>query len=430
MSDYCASRHRTLPHIVKVSGGRSSAMMLLRMLRQKKLKASRKDVVVFNNTSAEHPATYEFVRLLKKECEQEYGIPFFWLEFQTYEDASQGEWRRFPTFRLVQDQPYSKFFHDGYKWRGEVFEEMISFHNYLPDRIKRSCTQELKVATTQAFLLEWLALKKSTAYLGHYMAEKQLTEDELAWQLKYRNGHNVQEYLDRKRCLLQSEYRRRPQQFNDFSAVGVRPLEKLKKNAFASAEAMVSPEDYADGYVSVIGIRGDEPHRVANIKARMAREETAEIIYMPLAEGNVLKADVVKFWDKKEYDLKIPYETNLTNCVYCFMKSHNTLVEISREMKKIDDSMPPELQSVKNTPSDIKWWMDIEKKYQRIRKGKSERTKGGNIKVGFFGVSREDDKKAPSYRRIRLMAKRPPKKKKSIANEELVHAQCSMCGDY
>lgn len=53
------------PHVVKFSGGRSSGMMLMRLLEQGKLNPTRGDVIVFNNTSVEHPATYEFTRKLK-----------------------------------------------------------------------------------------------------------------------------------------------------------------------------------------------------------------------------------------------------------------------------------------------------------------------------------------------------------------------------
>lgn len=431
MADYQFSRHQSLPHVVKVSGGRSSAMMLLKMLREGKLKASRKDVVVFNNTSAEHPATYDFVRQLKKECEVHHGIPFFWLEFQTYEDAGKGDWRRYPAFRLVQSEPYGAEAPDGYKWRGEVFEEMISFHNYLPDRIKRSCTQELKVSATRAFLREWLAGKKETAFRGHRRPDKQLTKAELAWQLKHRNGQNIKEYLKRKDCLLRGEHTRPSQIFNEFSLVGTRPLEQIKGNSFSSPETIISLDDYEDGYVSVIGIRADEARRVANMKARMSKEDTSEIVYMPLAEASVSKHDVVRFWEAQDYDLRIPYETNLTNCVFCFMKSHNTLVDIEREMKHVDAGLPPELRSVKGTPSDIAWWIAMEKKYQRVREGKSEKTLGSKIKVGFFGVSKQGDRKAPSYRNIQIMAQRPAKKKQAGAQEDnLIEAQCSVCGDF
>ena len=65
------------PHIVKFSGGRSSGMMLMKLLEGNKLKPERGDVIVFNNTSAEHSATYDFTRSMKKLAEGKYNIPFF-----------------------------------------------------------------------------------------------------------------------------------------------------------------------------------------------------------------------------------------------------------------------------------------------------------------------------------------------------------------
>ena len=54
--EYDSLDQRELPHVVKFSGGRSSGMMLMLMLEQERLNPKRGDVVVFNNTSAEHPA--------------------------------------------------------------------------------------------------------------------------------------------------------------------------------------------------------------------------------------------------------------------------------------------------------------------------------------------------------------------------------------
>ncbi len=78
--------------------------MLFVLLENGLLDASRGDVIVFNNTSAEHPYTYRFVR----DCmcaARRYGIPFFQVEFQTYEDVRnrEREWTRLPTYRLVGD---------------------------------------------------------------------------------------------------------------------------------------------------------------------------------------------------------------------------------------------------------------------------------------------------------------------------------------
>ena len=118
---YRAKRHRELPHVVKFSGGRSSGMLLFAMLENGFLRQERGDVVVFNNTSCEHPETYRFVAECKKRVEAA-GVPFFFVEFQTYEDARQGEWRRLPSYRLVNELPFSEDNPGGFRWRGEVFE--------------------------------------------------------------------------------------------------------------------------------------------------------------------------------------------------------------------------------------------------------------------------------------------------------------------
>lgn len=62
--------HKNKPHIIKFSGGRSSAMMLMNLLKNNKLNPKRGDVIIFNNTSAEHSATYEFTRKIQKIAEQ------------------------------------------------------------------------------------------------------------------------------------------------------------------------------------------------------------------------------------------------------------------------------------------------------------------------------------------------------------------------
>ena len=105
---YAAKVHAEVPHVVKFSGGRSSGMLLFVLLESGLLQRERGDVVVFNNTSAEHPETYQFVSLCKSIVEEHYGIPFFWLEFQTYEDARNGEWTRLPSYRLVKPKPCAR----------------------------------------------------------------------------------------------------------------------------------------------------------------------------------------------------------------------------------------------------------------------------------------------------------------------------------
>ena len=93
-----------LPHIVRFSGGRSSGMMLMMMLESDMLRRDRGDVVLFSNTSAEHPATYAFVRSCARISERA-GIPFFWLEYATHEVPVRGKWSRREGVRLANGRP-------------------------------------------------------------------------------------------------------------------------------------------------------------------------------------------------------------------------------------------------------------------------------------------------------------------------------------
>lgn len=164
---YRAKKHSALPHVVKFSGGRSSGMLLFALLENGLLDAARGDVIVFNNTSAEHPDTYRFVRDCMHTARR-YEIPFFQVEFQTYEDARQGEWTRLPAYRLVNDQPKSAANDEGFHWRGEVYEELLSWAGYVPNQFNRICTKHLKLEVTRNFLKDWLASNATIPRLGHY----------------------------------------------------------------------------------------------------------------------------------------------------------------------------------------------------------------------------------------------------------------------
>ncbi|MDE0480273.1 MAG: hypothetical protein OXI13_11685, partial [Gammaproteobacteria bacterium] len=53
---YRSKKHAELPHVFKFSGGRTSGMLLFTLLENGLLDSARGDVIVFNNTSAEHRA--------------------------------------------------------------------------------------------------------------------------------------------------------------------------------------------------------------------------------------------------------------------------------------------------------------------------------------------------------------------------------------
>ncbi|MCY4002695.1 MAG: hypothetical protein OXF33_03180 [Rhodospirillales bacterium] len=327
---YDAPEHKSLPHVIKFSGGRSSGMMLMLLLEQRLLQRDRGDVIVFNNTSAEHPATYDFVRACSRRAEVDHGIPFFWIEYATYEDASNGEWTRRSGYRLVNDQPLTETNPSGYRWQGEVFEELVSHHGFLPSRHTRICTTHLKLRSTNEFLTEWFAGKETTERRGHFYAESQLTDDVMIARHRRSRGKMDDAELLRKRAFVRSRPLALPEQdFADFSRVGASDLATSMFAARGYPEfAPMSGED-ATEYVSLIGLRADEPRRVARVMSRNRlssgdpeRTKRAmtdgEIVCTPLADADVTNEDVLAFWTDRDWQLELPAETNLSNCVYCF----------------------------------------------------------------------------------------------------------------
>ena len=144
MLNYRSDHHANLPHVVKFSGGRSSAALVLSLAESGALRPERGDVVLFANTSAEHPGTWDFAAECCDRLEQEYELPCFWYEFCTVEDAWRGVYRRRQSYRLVTRRPIEED-PNGYRSRGEVFEEMLSYQGMLPNPHSRSCTAKLKL---------------------------------------------------------------------------------------------------------------------------------------------------------------------------------------------------------------------------------------------------------------------------------------------
>ena len=249
-------------------------------------------VVVFNNTSCEHPETYKFVVECKKRVEAT-GIPFFFVQFQTYEDARQGEWRRIPSYRLVTERPFSEDNPDGFQWRGEVFEEMISYKAYLPNQFARVCTQSLKLEVTRQFLRDWFASKPSISRQGHGLNDSQVDAGQL-YRTHIRKGGGVPEdvLLAKKRFMLSRPTSRPCQIYKDFSSPSSHFENPTLKGKVFGHKAW-----FGDGgieYVAFIGLRGDEQLRVARVQTRSSNPHAnegyeGEHVYMPLAKIRIGK---------------------------------------------------------------------------------------------------------------------------------------------
>ena len=395
---YRAKGHERLPHVVKFSGGRSSGMLLFRLLQSGVLRADRGDVVVFNNTSAEHPETYRFVRRCA-EATRNAGIPFFWVEYQTYEDVRGGEWTRIESYRLTNDEPRSPDNPHGFHWRGEVFEELLSWRGYVPNQFRRICTVSMKLRTTREFLADWFAGKDAIAREGHYGEKSRIELDSLHRRHRRNGGRVPRDIFERKRSFALARPHFRPaQRYEDFSP-GWRPF----SNPALADRVFGGRADFSQGaeYVAFIGLRGDEQARVQRVWVRSednARGYEGEHVYMPLAELGVTAAQVNDFWERQPWTLDLPTAlpganpgddprpVSLSNCVFCFLKGGPTLRGVIEHLKETAGSELQGFGTLANTPSDLAWWHRIESTYARnLKEERRVVVRPEVTHVGFLG---------------------------------------------
>ena len=388
--DYEARVHSKLPHVVKFSGGRTSGLMLFMLLEAGILKAERGDVVVFNNTTTEHPHTYSFARRCKELVETKYGIPFYWIEFQTYEDARKGKWRRIPSYRLVKPAPFSDSNPDGFHWRGEAFEELLSFSGFVPNLFSRTCTSRLKLGTTRAFLENWFSNHPEIERLGRYKDSSLVDPDDLYLQHLRNRGSVPKDIFLRKKAFVCSRSVFRPEQkLAEFSS----PY-KPSSNSYLNRKRFgrrVRLGKKGVEYVAFVGLRSDEMRRVVKVRKRNAGgphavEFEGEHVYMPLSDNGITLSDIEAFWKKQDWDLELDVNDGLSNCTYCFLKGAKVLRKVHKCLDPNQDLMiQDEAFELKDSPCDISWWIGIEEKYGRdlVAEGRKIRNKNVNF-IGFF----------------------------------------------
>ena len=385
---YEAHSHHELPHVVKFSGGRSSGLMLFLLLESGVLNAERGDVVVFNNTSTEHPRTYDFTMRCKEIVEGKYGIPFFWIEFQTYEDARSGTWVRIPSYRLVQSIPESAECPDGYHWRGEVYEELLSFTGFVPNLFHRTCTSHLKLETTRTFLKDWFACQSGIERLGHYGKTSRLNHDDMyEHHLKNKGSVPKHIYLAKKAFVRSRPVSRPDQQYERFAKAFKQVSNEYLVEKRIGNRAQLG-EDGVE-YLAFVGLRSDEMRRVTKVRKRNSGGPHSvgyegEHVYLPLSDIGITSQDIDDFWNEQDWNLELDPDDGLSNCTYCFLKGLNKL-------KRVHSVLSEELdQELENTPCDIRWWVNLERKYGRDLKAENRKVRNaeGDDFIGFFGNNR------------------------------------------
>jgi len=153
-------------------------------------------------------------------------------------------------------------------------------------------------------------------------------------------------------------------------------------------------------YHNYLGIRFDEKHRAIKIRNRVADAKSNlkkrgknkrkgiatqppfETVNMPMIKAKIDKYKVTEFWKspkRSKYDLDIPYDGNLSNCVHCMLKGRSKNQLIAKRLINVDN-----IDTL--TPSSLEWWVNIEKRYSRkvIKSKKNQYTH-----IGFFGASKD-----------------------------------------
>ena len=381
---YRHPRHESLPHVVKFSGGRSSAALVLQMAAGGAFSAERGDVVLFANTSAEHPRTYEFAARCCDELERDHGLPCFWYEFCTVEDSYRGVYRRRLSYRLVTRRPIEED-PNGYRSRGEAFEELLSYQGVLPNPHSRSCTAKLKLYPAHLLLAEWLGGTSGPGHEGHYSDRAFVDQD--ASERRYRANRGTDDsesFRGRVSYMLRQPPNRGRQQWSDFTGADA------GTHRFGDRSPVSLWGRRPAEFVTLLGLRADEQQRVWRILDRTLFAEGAgtavcairtqppgEHPYFPLADAGWTASDVDAYWRARDGGLELP--AGAGNCVFCFMKG-------TRDLRVVAHTRDPD--RVADTPSDIGWWDAVERRYRRRAPA---RNGSGHTTFGFFGVN------GPSY---------------------------------
>lgn len=101
-----------------------------------------------------------------------------------------------------------------------------------------------------------------------------------------------------------------------------------------------------DHWVNIVGLRADEPRRVARAKARNESGKEPFTTYAPMYAAKATKRDVAAYWRESNFDLALPNingATPMGNCDFCFLKDDAILGGIARDR-----------------PDLVGWWLEAE----------------------------------------------------------------------
>ena len=90
----------------------------------------------------------------------------------------------------------------------------------------------------------------------------------------------------------------------------------------------------------------------------------------------------------KKWDLALPPDSGLSNCVYCFLQRRpNTTESASRDGERPRVApLPTGYGTLEGTPCDVGWWRRMEAMYGRDLAAEARTVEADHDFVGFFGA--------------------------------------------
>jgi len=142
------------PTVISFSGGRTSGMMLERILDAHDGQLPSDVAVAFANTGKEMPQTLDFVHA----CSQRWNVPIVWLEYFDH-DEPQKRWQQVSYETASRD--------------GRPLAELIGRKNLLPNPVTRFCTSEAKIRVMKLFAQQALGFHHWDVAIGFRSDEPQ-----------------------------------------------------------------------------------------------------------------------------------------------------------------------------------------------------------------------------------------------------------------
>lgn len=147
---------------------------------------------------------------------------------------------------------------------------------------------------------------------------------QVTYETASRNGEPFEAMIDRKNYLP-----------NTFARFCTQELKIIPINKYLASIGVTD-------FVTFVGIRADEPRRVAKMRGNKDIKET------PLATAGVGVNDVLKFWNNHSFNLDtvtVNGNSLLSNCDLCFLKKTDHLLSL-----------------IKDKPERAVWWVNMEQK--------------------------------------------------------------------